>query len=129
MFIVFFLMTRRPPRSTRTDTLFPYTTLFRSVHVEYIRITEQRYSRLGYEPYKWYRSDTPPAWCRLAKPLAQCRLGLVASGGVYVAGQVAYHYKDDTSLREIPKNVTVADLRFAPVPEHMLGDGRQIGRA
>src|SRR3546814_16190856 len=30
MFIVFFLMIRRPPRSTRTDTLFPYTTLFRS---------------------------------------------------------------------------------------------------
>src|SRR3546814_14719897 len=27
----FFLMIRRPPRSTRTDTLFPYTTLFRSV--------------------------------------------------------------------------------------------------
>src|SRR3546814_6916613 len=28
--ILFFLMIRRPPRSTRTDTLFPYTTLFRS---------------------------------------------------------------------------------------------------
>src|SRR3546814_8656870 len=27
---VFFLMIRRPPRSTRTVTLFPYTTLFRS---------------------------------------------------------------------------------------------------
>src|SRR3546814_5942754 len=27
----FFLMIRRPPRSTRTDTLLPYTTLFRSV--------------------------------------------------------------------------------------------------
>src|SRR3546814_19703309 len=27
---LFFLMLRRPPRSTRTDTLFPYTTLFRS---------------------------------------------------------------------------------------------------
>src|SRR3546814_4105005 len=27
----FFLMRRRPPRSTRTDTLFPYTTLFRSL--------------------------------------------------------------------------------------------------
>src|SRR3546814_10289854 len=26
----FYLMIRRPPRSTRTDTLFPYTTLFRS---------------------------------------------------------------------------------------------------
>src|SRR3546814_1261912 len=29
-YICFFLMIRRPPRSTRTDTLFPYTTLFRS---------------------------------------------------------------------------------------------------
>src|SRR3546814_11971442 len=29
--LFFFLMIRRPPRSTRTDTLFPYTTLFRSV--------------------------------------------------------------------------------------------------
>src|SRR3546814_1283541 len=35
MFVIvllcFFLMIRRPPRSTRTDTLFPYTTLFRSM--------------------------------------------------------------------------------------------------
>src|SRR3546814_17091317 len=29
--VCFFLMIRRPPRSTRTDTLFPYTTLFRAV--------------------------------------------------------------------------------------------------
>src|SRR3546814_13757036 len=29
-YVFFFLMIRRPPRSTRTDTLFPYTTLFRS---------------------------------------------------------------------------------------------------
>src|SRR3546814_9727146 len=28
--VFFFLMIRRPPRVTRTDTLFPYTTLFRS---------------------------------------------------------------------------------------------------
>src|SRR3546814_12821648 len=28
--IFFFIRIRRPPRSTRTDTLFPYTTLFRS---------------------------------------------------------------------------------------------------
>src|SRR3546814_9955379 len=30
MCIIFLLMIRRPPRSTRTYTLFPYTTLFRS---------------------------------------------------------------------------------------------------
>src|SRR3546814_14240513 len=29
--LIFFLMIRRPPRSTRTDTLLPYTTLFRSL--------------------------------------------------------------------------------------------------
>src|SRR3546814_9453455 len=35
-------MIRRPPRSTRTDTLFPYTTLFRSQHRS---------------PWKWSRSN------------------------------------------------------------------------
>src|SRR3546814_1033455 len=33
LLIVFFLMIRRPPRSTRTDTLVPYTTLFRSLYM------------------------------------------------------------------------------------------------
>src|SRR3546814_8928939 len=33
-------MIRRPPRSTRTDTLFPYTTLFRSVFEDLIRVAE-----------------------------------------------------------------------------------------
>src|SRR3546814_17208028 len=33
----FFLMIRRPPRSTRTDTLFPYTTLFRSHDLRVVR--------------------------------------------------------------------------------------------
>src|SRR3546814_11255475 len=35
--LFFFLMIRRPPRSTRTDTLFPYTTLFRSGVASLIR--------------------------------------------------------------------------------------------
>src|SRR3546814_7394790 len=44
MFLFFILMLRRPPRSTRTDTLFPYTTLFRSV----------RRRRRGVVPYRAY---------------------------------------------------------------------------
>src|SRR3546814_13616738 len=34
VFLFFFLRLRRPPRSTRTDTLFPYTTLFRSLMLD-----------------------------------------------------------------------------------------------
>src|SRR3546814_20403995 len=45
----FFLMIRRPPRSTRTDTLFPYTTLFRSDICSYgkDRFPKQRLCRAG----------------------------------------------------------------------------------
>src|SRR3546814_12393671 len=39
---IFFLMIRRPPRSTRTDTLFPYTTLFRSARAETVRPRDRR---------------------------------------------------------------------------------------
>src|SRR3546814_1533268 len=51
--VVFFLMIRRPPRSTRTDTLFPYTTLFRS-HASQgrpnLRTLRPRALRRGIEP-------------------------------------------------------------------------------
>src|SRR3546814_14726905 len=42
--LVFFLMIRRPPRSTRTDTLFPYTTLFRSQYMLDTQTSEAGYS-------------------------------------------------------------------------------------
>src|SRR3546814_15101419 len=41
----YFLMIRRPPRSTRTDTLFPYTTLFRSPGAQR-RIAGRRFGQL-----------------------------------------------------------------------------------
>src|SRR3546814_4926157 len=53
---VFFLMLRRPPRSTRTDTLFPYTTLFRSCRSATSR------DRDG--------PDFPPRACRLIRRLS-----------------------------------------------------------
>src|SRR3546814_15122138 len=42
MFFFFFLMIRRPPKSTRTDTLFPYTTLFRSCLLQLGTVDQQR---------------------------------------------------------------------------------------
>src|SRR3546814_19071216 len=38
-------MIRPPPRSTRTDTLFPYTTLFRSPYLAYLRTPPLRFRR------------------------------------------------------------------------------------
>src|SRR3546814_15296048 len=48
VFCFFFLMIRRPPRSTRTDTLFPYTTLFRSM------IFRERAREFAFEGKRWY---------------------------------------------------------------------------
>src|SRR3546814_8705768 len=42
-------MIRRPPRSTRTDTLFPYTTLFRSAHRQIVNKLD-RWNRDGWPP-------------------------------------------------------------------------------
>src|SRR3546814_2580014 len=54
LLLFFFLMRRRPPISTRTDTLFPYTTLFRSLRYEPRRIGQaQPDRRLGL----WRRRD------------------------------------------------------------------------
>src|SRR3546814_14059217 len=44
-----FLMIRRPPRSTRTDTLFPYTTLFRSPSGTMMRIGRRHPAFMGIE--------------------------------------------------------------------------------
>src|SRR3546814_9047669 len=57
-----FLMIRRPPRSTRTDTLFPYTTLFRSkqIHEAFGPLAPSRmYSRGGDGPAVRFIAVTP----------------------------------------------------------------------
>ena len=79
--------------------------------VDYIDLTRETYQRLGYEPYRWAVSEDPPPWAPLDKPLAEARLGLIASGGVYLHGQVAFTHKDDTTHREIPADAAEVDLR------------------
>ncbi len=79
--------------------------------VDHIARTRDLYSSLGHDPYRWVRSEKPPPWTPLAKPLDECRVGLVGSGGVYRAGQVAFHHRDDVSLRIIDSGVPAAELR------------------
>lgn len=79
--------------------------------VDYIARTREQYAALGYPPYHWVENPEPPPFARLPKPLAESRIGLVASGGVYVHGQIAFHYRDDLSARQIPKATPATDLR------------------
>src|SRR3546814_2354089 len=51
-------MIRRPPRSTRTDTLFPYTTLFRSHDA---RATSPRCRAAAAGPCRWPHAAAGPA--------------------------------------------------------------------
>ncbi len=81
--------------------------------VEYIRRITDNYAKLGYTTYQWVHSAPPPPWQPLQKPLAECKVGLIASGGIYVTGQVAFHFKDDSSFRVIPTDVNTSDLRTA----------------
>ena len=93
--------------------------------VEYMRAITERYKSLGHEPYRWFRAEDPPAWARLGKPLSDCRVGLLSTSGAYALGQVAYHYKDDASIRRIPSATADRDLRFSHVTENYLVDARK----
>jgi D-proline reductase (dithiol) PrdB len=79
--------------------------------IDYIKRTAEQYSALGYPIYRWVKSETPPPWAPVSKPLAESRLGLIASGGIYVTGQVAFHFKDDLSYREVATTTAASELR------------------
>ena len=79
--------------------------------VDYIQRTMDQYSALGYPPYEWVHSEDPPSLTPLAKPLNQCKVGLIASGGIYRHGQIAFHFKDDFSYREIDRDTPNTELR------------------
>src|SRR3546814_17703122 len=65
----FFLMIRRPPRSTRTDTLLPYTTLFRSLYSLHSTFADDPALRTKIAAYASTRLE--PALHRLGfKPVA-----------------------------------------------------------
>src|SRR3546814_6860405 len=58
LFDIFFLMIRRPPRSTRTDTPFPYTTLFRSpfdIYSQLRFVDENIWKRIGLENFSAFK--------------------------------------------------------------------------
>ena len=78
--------------------------------IDYIERTRALYSCLDYPAYTWVHEEEAPL-SKLDKPLDQCKVGLICSGGIYLKGQVAFHYKDDTSYRVIQSDCAQEDLR------------------
>lgn len=93
--------------------------------IRYIDRTRQLYDKIGYPPYSWFHADTESAWTPMTKPLAASRLGMISTAGTYVAGQIAYYYKDDTSIRKIPHDTPKKDLRFSHITENYLVEARK----
>src|SRR3546814_11809495 len=72
----FFLRIRRPPRSTRTDTLFPYTTLFRSLFRRLARLARDQPCHRGVSRQALYRGGVD------ARPRCDRRSHCGDAGGV-----------------------------------------------
>jgi hypothetical protein len=96
-----------------------------SAPIAYIANITERYDSLGYKPYRWYHAEEPPAFTPLAKPLSECRVGVISTSGAYAIGQVAYFYKDDTSIREIPKDTPAENIHFSHITENYLTGPRK----
>jgi len=79
--------------------------------VDYIERTAAQYAALGYPSYQWVHNDDLPPWAPVGKPLSESTVGLIATGGIYVAGQVAFHYRDDVSFRIIDTATPTEELR------------------
>src|SRR3546814_466604 len=96
----FFLMIRRPPRSTRTDTLFPYTTLFRSI------LGNSR-ADIGFDPES-------PAWPESFRPVYNFG---IPGGGLYDVLR-SYLLARDSGVRRVVVGLDFADFLAddAPLP-------------
>ena len=79
--------------------------------VDYIERTREQYAAVGYPPYRWVHNEDEPPFAPVSRPLAESRIGLIASGGIYRAGQIAFHYRDDLSYRLIPRDCEMSELR------------------
>src|SRR3546814_4530026 len=77
-------MIRRPPRSTRTDTLFPYTTLFRSIP-EIGLFSSMQIPFAEYRKFIGWRNSVDNFWLAAASTLAYARDRLLRRRGRLLA--------------------------------------------
>ena len=78
--------------------------------VDYIQRTKEQYARLGYDDYRWAEKKESPPWTPIEKPISESNVALVASGGAYTEGQIAFHWEDDTGILIIPSTEPALSL-------------------
>src|SRR3546814_13321959 len=98
-------MIRRPPRSTRTDTLFPYTTLFRSAST-FVEIEGRRYVVAG-------------DWATVSEEGAITLLGR-GSSCINTAGEKVYPEEVEEVLKAAPG---ISDAGVVGLADERLGEG------
>lgn len=82
--------------------------------VPYMERTRRLYA--DQPPYRWVVHDPlaePPPWTPMTKPLAESRVALISTSGMYCADQESFHFHNDTSYREIPVDTPPAELCIA----------------
>jgi D-proline reductase (dithiol) PrdB len=78
-----------------------------SMPVAYIPRTRELYNE--YAPYRWVVNTDAPPWTPLAKPISQCKVALMGSGGILYRDQPRFH-REDPTYRLIPKSATENEL-------------------
>jgi D-proline reductase (dithiol) PrdB len=82
--------------------------------VPYIERTRALYA--SQEPFRWVAHDRdrePPPWTPIPRPLEELRIALIGSGGVHRDDQEPFHFRNDTSHREIALETPAARLRVS----------------
>src|SRR3546814_10895746 len=98
-------MIRRPPRSTRTDTLFPYTTLFRSPPVHKLQVANAR------------PEDSGRGIAHLPRAL-MAQLALAEGGVIDIVGKCStparavYPYRSEEHTAELPSLMRIQYAAF-----------------
>ena len=97
--------------------------------INYIERITATYEALGYDHYQWRETISPPVFAKRVKSVSESKIGMIATGGVYSSGQIAFHYRDDATYRAIPSSIEASELRATHFAYDLTGARQDINVA
>jgi len=94
--------------------------------INYIERITATYEALGYDHYQWRETISPPVFAKRVKSVSESKIGMIATGGVYSSGQIAFHYRDDATYRAIPSSIEAWELRATHFAYDLTGARQDI---